>query len=326
MPVHNAGPYLAASVESILAQTFADFELVALDDASTDGSAGLLRDWAKRDRRIRLVESSTRLGPVGSADRVVREARAPVCARMDADDVSRPTRLAVQWEVLRANPDACLVGSLWEGIDAAGRLVRPRDRWRLVRRSSFAPFPHGSIMFRREAFDAVGGYRAACTYWEDLDLYLRMAARGRILVVPAPLYCYRFHAGSTIGGEIGVEEERAAQFMLRCLAARRAGADYRALVPEEGGAHDRPRLSPATLYFLATRRLWAGHSPGILRRLPRLAMGRPTPLWLGLLVLATVGDLSPRAVRWALRGFIRLRDALAGVAIRDGRPVEWRFD
>jgi hypothetical protein len=55
-------------------------------------------------------------------------------------------------------------------------------------------------------------------------------------------------------------------------------------------------------------------------------MGRPTPLWLGLLVLATVGDLSPRAVRWALRGFIRLRDALAGVAIRDGRPVEWRFD
>lgn len=326
MPVHNAGPYLAASVESILAQTFADFELVALDDASTDGSAGLMRDWAKRDRRIRLVESSIRLGPVGSADRVVREARAPVCARMDADDVSRPTRLAAQWEVLRANPDACLVGSLWEGIDAAGRLVRPQDRWRLVRRSSFAPFPHGSIMFRREAFDAVGGYRAACTYWEDLDLYFRMAARGRILVVPASLYRYRFHAGSTIGGEIGAEEERAARFMLRCLAARRTGADYRALLPEARGADNGPGLSPTTLYYLAARRLWAGRSPGILRRLPRLGMCRPAPLWLGLLVLATVGDLSPRTVRWALRGFIRLRDALAGLAIRGGGPVEWRFD
>lgn len=326
MPVHNAGPYLAGSVESILTQTFTDFELVALDDASTDGSAGLLRDWAKRDQRIRVVESSIRLGMVGSADRVVREARAPVCARMDADDVSRPTRLATQWEVLEANPDACLVGSLWEGIDAAGRLVRPQDRWRLVRRSSFAPFPHGSIMFRREAFDAVGGYRAACTYWEDLDLYLRMAARGRVLVVPASLYCYRFHAGSVLGGEIGVEEARAVQFMLRCLAARRAGADYRMLRSEEGGAEDRLSLSPDALYLLAARRLWAGHSPGILRQLPRLGMRRPTPLWLGLFVLATVGDLSPRTVRWALRGFIRLRDALAGIAIRGGRPVEWQFD
>jgi hypothetical protein len=326
MPVHNAGPYLAASVESILAQTFVDFELVALDDASTDGSAGVLRDWAKRDRRIRLVTSSIRLGMVGSAVRVVRESRAPVCARMDADDVSLPTRLASQWEVLQANPDACLVGTLWEGIDAAGRLVRPRDRWRLVRRSSFAPFPHGSIMFRREAFDAVGGYRAACAYCEDIDFYLRMATSGRILVVPASLYRYRFHTGSAIGGEIGAEEERAAQFMLRCLAARRTGIDYRALQPEAGGADDRPSLSPATLYFLATRRLWAGHSPGILRRLPRLGARRPAPLWLGLLVLATVGDVSPRTVRWALRGFIRLRDSLAGIAIRGEKAVEWRFD
>jgi hypothetical protein len=180
-------------------------------------------------------------------------------------------------------------------------------------------------MFRREVFDAVGGYRAACKYWEDLDLYLRMAARGRILVVPAPLYCYRFHAGSAIGGEIGAEEERATQFMLRCLAARRAGADYNALVPDERGG-DRPGLSPTSLYLLAARRLWAGHSPGILRMLPRLRMDRPAPLWLGLLVLATVGDLSPRTVRWALRGYIRARDALAGFAIHGGKPVEWRFD
>ena len=326
MPVHNAAPYLAASVESILAQTFADFELVALDDASTDGSAGLLREWAKRDRRIRLVESSIRLGPVASADRVVREARAPVCARMDADDVSRPTRLATQWEVLRANPDACLVGSLWEGIDAAGRLVRPHDRWRLVRRSSFAPFPHGSIMFRREAFDAVGGYRAACMYWEDLDLFLRMAARGRILVVPASLYCYRFHTGSTIGGEIGAEEERAAQFMLRCLAARRTGADYTSAAAGRGRRRRRPGLSPTSLYFLAARRLWAGRSPGILRMLPRLRMDRPAPLWLGLLVLATVGDLSPRTVRWALRGIHPAARRPRGPRHPGREPVEWRFD
>jgi glycosyltransferase involved in cell wall biosynthesis len=325
MPVYNAGPYLAACIESILAQTFADFELVALDDASTDGSGGLLRDWAKRDCRIRLVESPVRLGMPGSANRVVRESRAPVCARMDADDVSRPTRLATQWEVLQANPDACLVGSLWEGIDAAGRLVRPRDRWRLLRRSSFAPFPHGSIMFRREAFDAVGGYRAACAYWEDLDFYLRMATRGRILVVPASLYRYRFHKDSTIGGDIAADEERAAHFMLKCLAVRRSGNDYTPLLAEGPDTDGRPGFDPATLYHLAARRLWAGRSPGIRRRLPRpgrVAAAR----WLALLTLATVGDLSPRTVRGAFRALIRSRDALAGLAIRGGGPVEWRFD
>ena len=326
MPVHNAAPYLDTSIGSILGQTFEDFELVVLDDGSTDGSGGLLRDWAKRDTRVRLVLSPIRLGLVGSANRVVREARAPVCARMDADDVSCPTRLEAQWEVVRSRPDASLVGTLWEGIDGAGRLVRPRDGWRLTRRSSFAPFPHGSIMFRREVFEASGGYRAACAYWEDLDLYLRMAARGRILVLPAPLYRYRFHTASTLGGEIQTGEERAAELMLRCLAVRRTGADYTPLLATSFQDLEGPGPSPGTLYLLAARRLWAGHGPRILRRLPAVRPRTPSLLWLGLLVLATAGHLAPRTMRSALAGFIRLRDAVAGAMICDGRPIEWRFD
>jgi glycosyltransferase involved in cell wall biosynthesis len=322
MPVHNAAPYLDASVGSILAQTFTDFELVALDDGSTDASAGLLRDWVKRDSRVRLVESPIRLGLAGSADRVVQESRAPVCARMDADDVADPVRLEAQWEVLHTNPDVALVGTLWEGIDAAGRVVRPQDRWRLTRRSSFAPFPHGSIMFRREAFEAVGGYRAAFTYWEDLDFYLRMATWGRILVVPKPLYRYRFHQASSLGGSISPPEVRAVGLMIRCLAARRAGGDYSAAVEPD----DRAGLDPMTLYFLAARRLWAGHAPGIRPYLSRVRRRRPIHIWLGLLVLATAGDLAPRAVRAALRALIRLRDARASRLISAEGPVEWRFE
>lgn len=326
MPVYNAAPYLDASIESILRQTFPDFELVVLDDGSTDGSGKLMRNWAERDSRVRVITRSMRLGMAGSANRVVREARAPVCARMDADDLSCPTRLQAQWEVLQANPDASLVGTLWEGIDATGRLVRPRDRWRLVRRSSFAPFPHGSIMFHREIFEAVGGYREACAYWEDLDLYHRMATRGRLLVLPAPLYRYRFHAASTLGRAIETDEERATELMLRCLAVGRTGVDYTPLLATSSEAPPGPGLSPGTLYLLAARRLWAGHGPGIRRRLPAVRPRRPSLLWLSLLALATTGDLAPRGVRSVLRGFIRVRDALAGAAIRDGGPIEWRFE
>src|SRR5262249_1199570 len=157
------------SIASILNQTTRDFEFVILDDASTDRSREIVRSWASRDARIRFVVSDRPLGPAGSADRVVREAQGPICARMDADDGSRAERIGDELAVFDRHPGASLVGTLWEGIDADGRIVRPRDRWRLYRTSVFAPFPHGSIMFRRDWFLSLGGYREACSYWEDFD-------------------------------------------------------------------------------------------------------------------------------------------------------------
>src|SRR5919112_403425 len=100
MPVRNALPYL--------------------------GPTGALREWARSDARIRLFETRRRLGPAGSSNFVVREARAPLVARMDADDVAHPERLARQVEVLRNSPDVVLVAALCDGINADGRSVRPR--------------------------------------------------------------------------------------------------------------------------------------------------------------------------------------------------------
>ncbi len=170
MPVHNALPHLDAAVRSILDQTHADFEFVIFDDASTDGSAARLRKWAARDSRIRLLEGQENLGPVGSSSLVVEQAKAPLIARMDADDVCDPDRLRRQVQVLSENSDAGVVASLFGVIDERGRALRGPEVWRLARKSPFVPFAHGSIMFRRSIFDQVGGYRAQCEYWEDQDL------------------------------------------------------------------------------------------------------------------------------------------------------------
>jgi glycosyltransferase involved in cell wall biosynthesis len=314
---------IAHSIPSILGQTLADFELVILDDASADDSRAIARDWARRDRRIRLVESDTRLGVVGSADRVVREASAPVCARMDADDVSQPERLRAQWEALGHRPDVPLVGTLGEGIDGDGRTLRPRDRWRLLQPSMFAPFPHGSIMFRRPLFLGLGGYRPACTYWEDHDLYIRMATLGPILVLSDALYRYRFHTASATGRPSRRDRLlTAAGLMYRCLDRCRGGEDYTALLADDGA--DEGSLDPRVLFAVGAPRLWAGHRPGIARDVGRLPLRPPSPALIRTLVLALWGEMSPASLRRSVRTFIRLRDRLASAQIRDGSAVEWR--
>lgn len=321
MPVRNAAPYLALSIASILNQTATDFEFVILDDASTDDSRAIIQDWARRDQRIRLVESRSPLGPAGSADRVVREARSPICARMDADDVSHPNRLQAQWEVLDRHPEVSLVGTLSEGIDRQGRRVRPRDRWRLCRPSVFAPFPHGSIMFRRDWFLDLGGYRAACAYWEDFDLYLRMEVRGPIMVISDALYQYRFHAAATTASS-SQKHLAAVDLMYRCADRATAGEDYSPLLI---GDASRPGATIDARAFLSfgSPRLWAGENPATLRDLWRVGARVPRVAFFEACVLAAWGEVSPRSLKWLLRGFVRLRDAAASVRIGNGSVRRW---
>src|SRR5688572_31181643 len=105
MPVHNALPFLGESIRSILEQTLNDFEFVIFDDASTDGSVEVLREWATRDKRIHLHEGKRRLGLSGSSNAVVSKARARIVARMDADDIAHPDRLRRQWDISNSRPD-----------------------------------------------------------------------------------------------------------------------------------------------------------------------------------------------------------------------------
>jgi glycosyltransferase involved in cell wall biosynthesis len=297
MPVYNALPFLNESIKSILEQTFSNFEFVILDDASTDGSVELLREWASRDQRIHLYESDTWLGLSGSSNAVVAKARAPIVARMDADDIAHPDRLRRQWDVLEGQPDIALVGTLCNGIDASGREVRPRDRWRLVRRSRYIPFPHGSAMFRREVFDQVGGYDEAAAGGEDQDLFLRMAACGRVVTLPDVLYSYRYHSNNAT-----------------LFNGKRAVADSK-----NGQAL-------AAFYMLGAMRLWAGNPPMLLEPMLKKKSLQWNPKTFMILVSAIWGHLSPPTLRVFLRSSIRARDLLASVRVKDGRPYEWRLD
>ncbi|HKP36735.1 MAG TPA: glycosyltransferase family 2 protein [Pyrinomonadaceae bacterium] len=301
MPVYNAAQFLDESISSILRQSFSDFEFVILDDASTDGTQEILRAWASRDSRIRLFRSERNLGLSGSSNFVVQKATTPIVARMDADDVSHVDRLRRQLEVLETRPDVVAVGTLCHGIDAAGRVTRPRDRWRLVRRSRYIPFPHGSVMFRREAFEHVSGYDEQLLVGEDQEFFYKMTAVGRVVTLPDVLYIFRYHLSNAT------------------VLSKGDGVRSIAGTVHNNG-HDL-----AAMYLLGAMRLWAGQPPQLLPEL----LTRTSLHWnlKSLLALssASLGSISPGALRFLLRSFIRSRDAMAGLVIKDGRPYEWRF-
>jgi hypothetical protein len=318
MPVRDALPYLDEAVESILGQSFGDFEFVILDDDSHDGSRERLRFWAARDRRIRLLESDAGLGPVGSSNRVVDEARAPLVARMDADDIAHPDRLRRQLDLLRRNPDAVLVASTWEGIDGDGRVIREADRSRLGKPGLGAPMAHGSTMFRRAAFVTVGGYRSECAYWEDLDLYARIAGLGRILVSAETLYRHRFSETSTRLTSARAKVENAVDRMFRLRHAYERGEAPPSSASRGGAA----RLKPETFVAIGSLRLWAGRRPGALQRLLARGALRADGATLKALVWAGWAEAHPRSLRWLMRMLLRWRNRRSGIA-----PIgafEWR--
>lgn len=321
MPVYNAAPFLDESIGSILGQGFRDFEFLILDDGSTDGSDSIMRRWAATDPRIRLIANARRSGAAASSDRVARAASAPLIARMDADDVALPRRLERQFEALAAHPDAVLVGTLAEIIDERGRRVRPADPGRLLRASAFAPFGHSSVMLRKAAFERVGGYRAAAEKWEDVDLYLRLAGEGRILVVPEALMQFRQTGRSTRTADGDAAFERAMTLMYRCVSERASGRDHSPLL---GAPPDGVPIAPEVLVECGSGALWAGRRPRMFRRALRQAARAPGRRALKVLAWAAWADLGPRSLRSALRLRLALASRSARRRLHGVKIVEWR--
>jgi glycosyltransferase involved in cell wall biosynthesis len=184
MPVYNAAPFLAEAMESLLKQSYPDFELIIIDDGSLDASVDIIRGFS--DERIRLLSNDVNRGVIHSLNRGVSEALGSYIARMDADDIAMPDRLRMQKEYLDDHPDIDVVAGIVALIDAEGRDAgRWPDDARHVSPGSIRAFmpvnnciAHPTVMVRADVLRAFG-YRTAQKGAEDYDLWLRMLAAGR---------------------------------------------------------------------------------------------------------------------------------------------------
>ncbi len=197
MPAYNTERYILQSVQSVLGQTFEDFELLVIDDCSTDETAKILSSI--QDRRLRVLHNERNLGVVGSLNHGMGEARGRYVARMDADDLCLPTRFVKQKAYLDQHPDVVMVGTEMSVLDK-GQVRRsrlPPDPDPMMLRWQFYtsnPVGHPSMMLRAAAIKPLHGYlREAFQYAEDFDFSHRMLRLGSIAVVPEFLVVYRRH-------------------------------------------------------------------------------------------------------------------------------------
>lgn len=203
MPCYNASATLDETMQSLLAQRFEDFEVVAVDDGSTDDTRRSLRRWVGEDARVRVLELEHG-GIIEALNAGLTACRGELVARMDADDVADPQRLEKQAAYLDAHPEVGLVGCLVEGFPAE----ELRDGFRIyidwlnslvddpgIRRELFveSPFAHPSAMYRKALVEGLGGYQEH-GWAEDYDLWLRMAEFGvGFAKVPEVLLRWRDH-------------------------------------------------------------------------------------------------------------------------------------
>ena len=218
---------LDQAVDSILNQTFADFEFLIVDDGSDDpGVQSRLSRRAQHDARIRIASEPHR-GLTAALNRGLALARGEWIARQDADDWSEPVRLERQIEYFQAHPETTVLGSNAWTHQQDGRPLWPlhlptkhADILRRLPRGN--PFVHGSVMFPRAAADSAGGYREEFRCSQDYDFLWRLAESGSVANLEEPLYHYRYAGGSVSAGR-ATEQARAHLAIQSLAAARRSG-------------------------------------------------------------------------------------------------------
>lgn len=210
MCVFNAENYLDEAIESILQQTFSDFEFIILDDGSKDNSLKIIQKHAARDRRIRVISRENR-GIIPSRNELLAESKGEYVAVMDADDIALPNRFNLQVQYLRSHQEVLGVGGNYHVIDSKGRflttfsLPETNDEIQKMMLVGHTAILHPTSMFRSNAIKAIGGYDPDYHLVEDLDLWLRLGEKGQIANLNVPVLKYRLH-GNSISEQNGLQQ------------------------------------------------------------------------------------------------------------------------
>ena len=226
MPVYNGARYLREAIASIRWQTFTDWEMVCVDDGSTDETFQILNEFAATDSRIRVIRQENQ-GVVAARNQCLQHARADWIACLDCDDIALPHRLATQLKAVADRPELVALGSNMLNVDPAGMPIQ-RSRYALTHEA----IEHGlltgqggtlgqpSVLMKRSAVEQVGRYRKQFEWIEDTDLWLRLAQIGKLANHSEVLTLYRQHDQSTCWKRRGLQRELMPKLLVEAHRAR----------------------------------------------------------------------------------------------------------
>ena len=213
MACFNSEKTVASAIESLQRQTLKSWELIIIDDGSTDSTLSVLQGFSQRDTRIRVIAQQN-TGLTLALIRGCVEASSAIIARQDADDISLPRRLELQYETLMKHPEvgfvscfADYIGPENEYLSTVTRPADPEEATFKLLNEKLGPPAHGSVMFRKTVYDAAGGYRSQFYYAQDSDLWMRMAEISKISYVQQSGYQFRWHEHSITGSSRSLQSE-----------------------------------------------------------------------------------------------------------------------
>lgn len=192
MCVRNEDVWVSQAIESVLDQTYSDFELIITDDGSSDNTSGVLQHYSTIDDRIQIIQHTASLGLASSLNEQIQIARGRYLARMDGDDIAQSDRFAKQVEFMDEHPQVGLLGSFCREINSEGNPIgvweRPTSD-RALKKTLFSrnPFIHSSVMLRCEVFSVVGLYNESMQFAQDYELWLRVAGHFDLANLSEPL-------------------------------------------------------------------------------------------------------------------------------------------
>jgi glycosyltransferase involved in cell wall biosynthesis len=261
MSVFNGASMLEETIQSILAQEAVEFELIAINDGSTDESGKILDRYAQRDDRVRVLHQENK-GLTWSLIKGCELARGYLIARQDAGDISHKKRLRKQLNLLTTSPDVVFCSSYSKFVGPSGEYLYTATIDELdmfpvePSKAPRGPSHHGSVMMRRDAYVSVGGYRRAFYFAQDVDLWSRLLEQGRHATIPEELYQAQLQP-SSLSGRYAKQQKNLAHLIKEATALRRNGGNDKEILEKasqimpQGGVAGRKGIA-AGAYFIGS--------------------------------------------------------------------------